>query len=264
MSRLVDTSVFCGYWPFRCLSVRTPEALKASLKSQGVSRAWVAASEAILYPDPMLGNDALFAAISGDPFFLPVAIIDPTLATWERDTRTRLGRHECGALKLVPNYHGYDLDGPSVASLVHFARETDVPVCIQVRMMDERSHHPLMKVPGVSCNEIASLANRHPSTRFLVCGAYRGELATLRDCTNVWCEISMVEAERSLWQAVDTLGPERVVYGSHSPFLAGAAALAKLDVGPVDVTPDVIRAVCSENCARLLGRTGTGHSEPSV
>lgn len=255
MNPVTDTSVFCGYWPFRCLSVRTPEALKASLQGHGVSRAWVSACEAVLYPDPMLGNEALFTAIAGDPFFLPVAIIDPTLATWERDTRTCLGRDECGALKLTPNYHGYELATPCLADLARLAREADVPLCVQVRMMDERSHHPLMKVPRVSCQEIASLASRHPSTRFLVCGAYRGELGALRGCANVWCEISMVEAERSLWQVIETLGPERVVYGSHSPLLTGAAALAKLDVDPVDVSLAVVQAVGSENSARLLGRS---------
>ena len=252
MSDLIDTSVFSGYWPFRSLSYRTPERLKSFLQPLGVRQAWVAAAEAILYPDPMLANETLLPAVAGDPFFLPVAIVDVTLATWEGDAQACLNHWGCGALKLVPNYHQYDLGHPRVAELVALAQQACVPVCVQVRMMDERSHHPLMKVPRVPTEEVAALARRHPDARFLVCGAYQGELRALREAPNVWAEIAMVESERSLWGAIDALGPDRVVFASHSPFLYFAAAAAKLDVDPTDVPPEVVELVCSHNAMSLL------------
>jgi len=163
----------------------------------------------------------------GDDFFLPVAVIDVTLATWRRDALTCLGRWGCRAFKLVPNYHEYDLSHPRVADLVDLAEDVQVPVCIQVRMMDERGHHALMKVPGVSLEQLVPLARRHPDARFLVCGAYYRELASLADATNVWAEISLVERERPLKIAVDT--------------------------EPGDVDPEVVQAVRKDNAAALLG-----------
>ena len=254
MSALIDTSVFCGYWPFRALTTRTPKALKALLEPLGVTQAWVASSEAILYPDPMQGNAPLFEAIQGDPFFIPVAIIDVTLATWERDARACVERWGCGALKTVPNYQSCDLGYPRLADLLSLAQALNVPVCIQVRMMDERAHHPLMKVPGVSCEEIAGLAARVPDARVLVCGAYHRELAALRNSPSVWAEISMVESERPLRGAIDALGEERVVFGSHAPFLYPTAALAKVSVDPVDVSAEVVEAVRYRNAEGLLRR----------
>jgi len=253
MKSLVDTSVFCGYWPFRCLSHRTPGALRAFLLRHDVGQAWVAAMEAILYPDPMQANEPLFAAIAGDGFFLPVAIIDVTLATWQRDATACLERWGCRAFKLVPNYHGYDLAHPRVGDLCDLAAQARAPVCIQLRMMDERGHHPLMKVPPVSPEQVVALADLHREVRFLACGAYRDNLSVLSKAPNVWVEISLVESGRPLKTAVDAMGAERLVFGSHSPFLYFEAVTAKLDADPADVRPDVVRAIRGDNASALLG-----------
>src|SRR5262249_9192388 len=147
MSNLVDTSVFSGHWPFRSLPFRTTSELKQHLSARGVRQAWVCSAEALLYPDPMHGNGPLAAAITGDPFFLPVAIVDVTLASWRKDLRECLGALGFRALKLAPNYHSCPLSDPRTDELAACAAEADVPVCVQIRMMDERTHHPLMKIP---------------------------------------------------------------------------------------------------------------------
>jgi hypothetical protein len=253
MSDLTDTSVFTGAWPFRALRECTPAALKARLQPLGVSQAWVASAEAILLPDPMKANEPLAESVAGDRFFLPVAIIDPTLATAARDARTSLEQLGFQALKLVPNYHQYALGDPRVAELLALASERDVPVCIQLRMMDERSHHPLMKVPGLPVEEVVMLAGKHPQLRFLVCGAYGNQLRVLRDARNVWAEISFVESGQALTGALQALGPDRLVFASHSPFFYFEAEAAKLDVPAEDVSPSVLQAVRHINAQALLG-----------
>jgi len=253
MSGLVDTSVFCGYWPFRCLAQRTPEALEGHLQSKGVIQAWVAATEAILYPDPMQANEPLFEAISGDGFFVPVAILDVTLATWRRDAERCLRKWGCRALKLAPNYHGYELSDSGVSELLTVAREADIPVCVQMRMMDERAHHPLMKVPGVPAADVVRVAQGDPEVRVLACGAYRHDLPELSEASNVWVELSSVEGGQTLRSAVETMGAEKLVFGSHSPFYYFEAVLAKLDVAPSDVSAETVLAVREANARALLG-----------
>ena len=253
MSGLIDTSVFCGYWPFRCLEHRTPETLKAHLEQRGVHRAWVSSSEAVLCPDPMQANEPLFSAVQGDSFFLPVGIVDITLAAWERDARICIERLGSRALKLLPNYHQYELSDPRVGELVRLAQEADIPVCIQIRMMDERSHHPLMVVPAVSAPDLADLANRHPEARFLACGAYHRDLKGLSGATNLWAEISLVESAQTLSGAVAAIGSERLVFGSHSPFIYFGAVAAKLDVDPTDVPREEVEAMRENNATVLLG-----------
>ena len=256
MSGIVDTSVFCGHWPFRKLPSTTPQALKAHLQSFGVRQAWVGSAEAVLYPDPMEANELLLRDITGDEYFLPVAIINPTLATWRRDAMLCLERWRCRAIKVVPNYHGYPLADriqPPVVDLLHLAQDANVPVCVQMRMMDERTHHPLMRVPGVPAKELVELASRYRESRLLACGAYLSELPTLARAPNVWAEVSLVEGGRSLWGAIDSLGANRVVFGSHSPFQYFEAMAAKLEADPIDVAPDMVEAVREHNAMALLG-----------
>lgn len=249
---ITDVSVFAGRWPFRAHLQRTPEQLKAYLSERGVAQAWVASASAILYPDPMVGNETLFATMGDDAFFVKVAIVDVTLATWERDVAHCFDRWGCGAVKLLPNYHGYDLEDARVRHLVDLCAERKAVVCIQVRMMDERAHHPLMKVSAVPVEQIVRLARSSPKARFLVCGAYLPELRPLQAVDNVWADISFVESGHALRSAVQALGTSRLVFGSHVPLHSFAAAKAKLDVPPGDVEPENLSRIRTENARTLL------------
>lgn len=85
-----------------------------------------------------------------------------------------------------------------------------------------------------------------------MCGAHGGDLKPLSDAPNVWAEISLVESAQTLRSAVEALVAERVVFGSHSPFMYFEAVAAKLDVASVDVPPEVVDAVRSGNAEALL------------
>ncbi|MBI3831009.1 MAG: amidohydrolase family protein [Planctomycetes bacterium] len=253
MNPVTDTSVFSGQWPFRKLPYRTPGELKEHLSGRGVREAWVSSLDAILYPDPMHGNVPLAETVARDPFFVPVAVLDVTLAKWRRDARECLEQREFRALKLTPNYHSYPLTDPNAAALADLAGEAGVPVCIQTRMMDERAHHPLMKVPQVPASEIAALARRHPRTRFLACAADNGMLKAFAGIENLWSEISFVENRNTLFKAIGVVGASRLVFGTHSPLLYFEASAAKLDSDPEDVSAEQLETVCVKNATELLG-----------
>lgn len=254
----IDVSVFLGNWPFRAHAQRTAAQLKAYLSAQGITQAWIASASAILYPDPMQGNEPLAAEAGDDPFFVKAAVVDPTLATWERDAARCLDRWGFRAVKLFPNYHGYTLDDPRARRLAAMCAERNAPLCIQIRMMDERGHHPLMKVPAVPVDSVAELARAVPQVRILACGAYHAELGKLRAAANVWAETSFVESGHTLRNAVQALGPGRLVFGSHTPLLSFGAGAAKLDVPEGDIEPAVIDRVRAENARELLTGSPAG------
>lgn len=252
MNLLVDTSVFCGHWPFRSVGGATPAELKALLSASGVTQAWVAPLEGLFYWDSMEANEALAEALQGDPFFLPVAWINVSLPTWRKDARESLERLHGRAFKLAPNYHQYELSDLRVLELAGLAREANVPVCVQLRMQDERGHHPLVKVPGVPAEAVATLAGKAIATRFLACGAYLKELKALRSAANVWAELSFAEWELALRKALEAFPVERMVFGSHSPLHYTGAEAAKLDVSAEDIPPEQVAAVRELNAKALL------------
>ena len=164
--------------------------------------------------DPFEACKALDAGAGG--------IIGPYLETAEQ------ARGLVGAVKMVPNYHRYDVYGESAVALAKRASSAGLGICVQVRILDERAHHPLMQVPGVPVEGIARLAQAVPDARFLACGVYQSELAGLAGAPNVAVELSSIESGDALATALAVIGPRRRLLGTHAPVYDPAPAVAKV------------------------------------
>lgn len=277
---LFDASVWVGRWPFRPAALTLP-ALEARLRAHGVEGACVAPVAAVLAPDPLPLSLALCRAAGRRRRgfrWVPAAIIDPSLAGWEGGAAAclRLGAR---CLKVVPNYHLYPVVAGGTVSgvapwvpraadgglrgldaLCRLAADSGVPVAVQMRLQDERTHHPLMRVPAVPAREVAALAARHPDARFLACACFLGDLAALGAAANVWVELSHVEGRDTLVDALRHVPAGRLLVGSHSPLLYTAAAVAKVESAGAPV--EVREAVAHGNADRLWpadGGPGTWH-----
>jgi uncharacterized protein len=254
--KLVDTSVFTGSWPFRYLKHSSLEELKAHLLARGVTQAWVADCSAIFQQDPMPANEDLLRALKDDAFFVPQAIIDVSLRTWRQDLRACRERWGCRVVKLTPGYHQYQLNDPLAGELAALAEQLGMLVSIQMRMVDERAQHHAVKVLPVSAADVVALAGQHPQTRFLACGAWRGnDLQALNAAPNVWVEISSVESGDTLRDAIEVFSPQRLVFGSHSPLYYFEAAAAKLDIEHAEREKEMLAAVGYVNATNLLLRS---------
>ncbi|MCW8130835.1 MAG: amidohydrolase family protein [Planctomycetota bacterium] len=251
MSGLVDTSAFCGHWPFRRLECSVPADLKARWTDLGIREAWVAPFEGVLYQDPQTANEALAEALRGDPFFVQAGAIDLTQPAWRHDAEACVKDLGCGLIKLFPSYHRFELGDARADELAAWAAEARVPVCVQLRMQDERGHHPLVKVPAVKPEDLAAWAQRCPRTRFLACGGYLGDLKKLAGLANLWAETSFVENGNSLPAAMEAFGAERLVFATHGPLYYPGAGAAKVAADEQDVPSAVQDAVWSGNAARL-------------
>lgn len=230
---MFDASAFVGSWPFLDTTQNTLDRLAGELTEVGIKGAALAAAEAILHPEPMAGNLRLIAAALAyrgplETYVTP--IIDPSLPIWREhvEESLRRGIGKVVGIKILPNYHVYSVGASCVHELAELLVERDLALCVQVRMFDERSHHRMMKVPGVPAADIAELANAHPDLRILVCGAYNRELSTYKDVRNVSVEMSFVESGRTIQDAFAALGPSRLLMGTHGPIHYPAAGVSKV------------------------------------
>ncbi len=251
---LIDTSAFCGHWPFRRAQARSAAELKTLLTNGGVTRAWVSPLESVFYNDPMDANEELNSDIRGDEFFVQCGVINVTLASFHRDTLASMDDLNCHAIKIFPNYHGFDLSDPRVTELAEMTAEEGLPLCVQMRMQDERAHHPLVKVPGVPPLSVVALASANPKSRVLACAAYLSELKTLAGAPNIWCETSFAENGETLKNALGAVSPNRLVFGSHSPLHYLPAGVAKLNAEMAGATAEQVAAVAAGNAVELLGQ----------
>ena len=227
-----DASGFVGVWPFGVYKHVTAKDLAVRLERAGFSEAAVSPLAAVFQPDPMPANRSLLSALRAPTAIplLPVPVVNPAIGTWHTQI-TELDELLSGripAVKILPSYHLYDLEEHRLQELSSVLTARSIPICVQVRMADERTHHPLMMVPPVPSEVVNAYAGRFPHLRVLICGAYLRELNVYRGRPNVAVELSFVESGHLLRDTLTVLSADQVAIGTHSPLHTAAAGAAKL------------------------------------
>ena len=255
-----DASAWAGPWPFGDGGDESLGSVIGLLREAGVQGAVFSPLRALLAPEPTAANLDLCREIAAsaiedfDVRFLPV--VDPSLPHWRDQIASCRGAGDVpvAGIKLIPNYHTYLLADSFVQEVAAFAVERGLPLCIQVRMLDERAHHPRLLVPGVPVTEIVALAAAHPSLSILACGLYNAELAAIASAANVSVELSSVESGDTLPNVLTVLPPDRVLLGTHAPIYYPAPALAKLRGDGIG--EDALAAIAGGNARALFGNAG--------
>jgi predicted TIM-barrel fold metal-dependent hydrolase len=255
-----DASAWVGIWPFTAVRTTSLADLVSDLRAVGMSGAAISPLNAVLGPDPRLANRDLLAEAeafdAGEFDVRIVPMLDPSLPGWKRDLEQLVASDLVVGIRIVPNYHGYDVDGDDAMAIAMAVTESGLPLCVQVRMIDERAHHPLMKVSGVPLDGVARLARAVPDARILVGGAFTAELASIADVANVSAELSSVESGDAFGNAAKVLGADRLLLGTHAPLYTSAVAVAKVDLS--DASEDERARVAWGNAASLFGMTEIG------
>ncbi len=248
---LIDVNCWLGSWPFQRFAAGTAPALARRLQAEGIDLALVSPAEGILRPDPQDDNEALFRAVARTPALRPVPVLNPSLPGWPEQLR-RWAARRIPAVRVLPNYHLYDLDGPAAAALAAALVELDLPLLVQLRVEDERSQHPLLRVAGVPVETVLAYAQRHPALRLACLCPYFGEAVALATgAANVWVDLAFAETLDTVVSLLARVPAERLLFGSHTPFLYPRAACAKLE--RAGLPPDAMEALRSGNARRLLG-----------
>lgn len=220
---MIDTNVHLSRWPFRRL--RGDENLGAHLRSKGVTRAWAAGFDGVFHLDLGASNARLAEECRRDSLFVPFGTVNPAQVDWEEDLRRCHEVHRMPGLRLYPNYHDYALDDPRFEKLLRAAAERKLLVQIALKLEDPRTQHRLVRVPNVDPKPLAGL--KIPGLRLMLLNT-----PPIPD-VDAWFETSAVEG-------VGALPVDRLLFGSHAPFLTWESARLKLKQGDVD--PSVLDA----------------------
>jgi predicted TIM-barrel fold metal-dependent hydrolase len=251
---LIDTNVSLFRWPFRRLPDDEPAALAGRLREQGVTAAWAGSFEGLLHNDITGVNERLAAVCAETPLFVPFGSINPLLPDWELDLRRCREEHKMKGIRLHPNYHGYRLDSPVFAALLRSATEMGFLIQIAIIMEDERTLHPLMRLPPVDVKPLPPLLRELPKVRLMLINAFRTlrleEARRLAGAGNVAFEISMLEGVGGIRNLLQQVPVERVLFGSHAPFFYFESAALKLKESAL--TEDELGLVQSGNALKKL------------
>jgi predicted TIM-barrel fold metal-dependent hydrolase len=223
---LIDTQVHLGRWPFALGPDLTAKQLAAHLRSHGIRRALVSPLAAVLAPDPMPANSALFAAVRRLPALVPVPVVNPCLANWREQLAACLGA--C-AIKLFPNYHNYRLDSRRLDPFCAEVRARKLRLLINLRLEDDRHRYFGLRVIRVPVTQVAAFLERHPRLHPLLLGLLTEELRGLaKSHRNFSADTSFIEFMDSIPTLVKEFPARRLLFGSNTPFFTTGASMAKI------------------------------------
>ncbi|MFB6131643.1 MAG: amidohydrolase family protein [Salinigranum sp.] len=186
-----------------------------ALRAAGVDRAVLAPLKPRSF-DFDAANASLAARIAGREEFVGIARIDPRVDGSEEQADRALAEYGLRGLKLHPWEETYPITAEIVPPVVEVARDHDVPVWIHAGY------------PGVShALSIRRLVSRYPDVRFVLTHGSQLDISGLsltdamllaEETENTYFELSGVYRRDLVEDLVETIGPERVLFGTNVPY----------------------------------------------
>jgi hypothetical protein len=255
MTGIIDVNVWLSRWPFRRLPLDETPELVAKLRSLGVTQAWAGSFDAILHRD-IAGVNARLAedCRTSNGLLVPFGTVNPTLPDWEEDLRRCHEVHRMPGVRLLPNYHGYKLDDPVFAKLLDACARCGLLAQIVGSMEDERTQHPLVRVPPVDFAPLPKVMDAVPAARVVLLNALHGNrgqpIVMLGTAERIWSDIAMLEGVGGIATALARAKPDRLLLGSYAPFFYPEAAMLKLKESALEGEP--LEKITHENAEGLL------------
>jgi predicted TIM-barrel fold metal-dependent hydrolase len=256
----VDVNVHCSRWPCRRLPLDETPALVSKLRALGVTSAWCGSFDALLHRDIAAVNARLFETCNdraAGGMLVPFGAVNPMLPDWEEDLRRCHEVFRMPGVRLYPNYHGYTLDAPQFARLLQLATDRGLIVQVAVTMEDERVQHPLLRAAPVDVTPLPEVLKTVPAARIVLLNALHGPhddvLTTLGKTQQVSFDIATLENVGGVASLLERVSADRVLFGSHAPFLYPQAAALKIKESAL--SDQVARKVLSGNADRMLKGT---------
>jgi predicted TIM-barrel fold metal-dependent hydrolase len=155
-------------------------------------------------------------------------------------------------IRLHPNYHGYVLSDGAFRDVLREASDRKLIVQLVLNVEDERTQHPLMRVPPVDPGPLAKVA--FPDLRFIVLNRMRNPagqaLTELVRAGEIYFDIAMIEGAGCAGDLMSVISEKRMVFGSHSPFQYFESALLKIEESAITGEPR--SSILAGNAQRLL------------
>lgn len=232
-----DSNTSLGKWPFKHLELDSPHNLEKKFKALGITKALVGNLEGLFQHDIRGVNQRLseWCGNSKEINLLPSGSINPTLTGWQNDIDDCKTKFRMQSIRLHPNYHGYFLQDPRFVMLLEKAASAGLLVQIVLRMEDERTQHPLMRIPPVDLKPLVEAMGKIPTARVQLLNANQdihsqASMALARSKRVVF-DIASLEGTQSLPKVIRNLGIQAVCLGTHAPLFVPESALLKVQEG---------------------------------
>lgn len=252
----IDVNTFVGGYPWRRVPGTSIPALLGAMERTRIDGAWVSHLPAVWWRDPMEGNRWLLDAVGPEPRLRAVPAIHPELPGWEGalDEAAKAG---AVAVRSDPTVYGIDAAGPSMRALVRGCTAAGLPLLLAVRFEDGRQRHPRDTAPELPAAAVRALARAAAGSRIVVTHAERTFIEEVHfglapeEAVRIWWDISWAwgPPEDHLALVLETIGPERFLFGSGQPLRLPETPVARLDL--LDLSAEARNLIEAGNARRL-------------
>lgn len=248
---VLDSNISLFRWPFRRLPLDETTLLVEKLRSLHVTTAWAGSFECCFHRDLGEANAKLHRECETYPELIPVGTVDPSRRGWERDFETCISGLQMPGLRLFPNLHQYSIDHPAVKRLFLRAAESGTFLQVVVTLEDSRTQPEQIAAPDADLRKLPDLMKAVPDVRIQLLNLRPGvsQLAALKDLPGLFFDTARADSVDGVASLVAGTSPDRVVYGSHSPFLIPEAALIRVHESNLEL--EALRSVLRENSERM-------------
>lgn len=264
---LIDINAYIGHWPFRPLQGSTLAATLERMNAYGVDKTVVANVNGIFYKDPQFSNAELHEAIGADEAFeerfIPFAVINPVLPWAGRALETCHEDYGMRGIRLYPVYHRYELSDQRCIDLVGAARDRGMAVAIPQRMVDPRQRSWMDVEETVGLGAITELVSSVPDAKYIVLDTRSArppgeealqvlqEADILFDTTRTSGVPITGFSTEDLNYLVETYGPEKIAFGTGTPFLDYCSPFIRIEVFE-EGSDETKELIWSGNARRML------------
>jgi predicted TIM-barrel fold metal-dependent hydrolase len=245
---LTDSNISLFRCPFRRLPLDDTDKLVKKLRLLGFTQAWAGSFEGLLHRDIAGVNQRLHDECARYPELVPIGSINLGLPAWETDLRRCVQVHQMSGVRVHPNYHGYSLGAPEFLRFLKQATEAGLFVQIASAMEDPRTQHFRVVVPDVDLVPLAHVLPLVPKARVQILNArvVAPQLQKLSQNAGLYFDTARFDGTDALLRLVQQLPLERILFGTHAPFLIPEAALIRThESGQVE--PSTLEALFVEN-----------------
>ncbi|MFK5923448.1 MAG: amidohydrolase family protein [Verrucomicrobiota bacterium] len=227
---IIDSNVDLFRWPFRRLPLDNTEKLVKKMRDLNIGQAWAGSFEGLLQRDISSVNRRLAETCARYEELIAFGSINPSLPDWENSLRVCREKHQMPGIRLHPNYHAYTLDDPRFARLLELADEAGLLVQIAVTMEDVRTQNPRLRVADVDLKPLPALIKKLPGLKVQLLNLRPRSVlpAGLVSRPNLSFDTARIDSTDGLAKLLRRLPADRLMFGTHAPFLIPEAALIRV------------------------------------
>lgn len=241
---LIDINAYVGHWPFMQLKYNSCAALGERMDRFGVDISLISNLNGIFYKNTHSANKELYDQIKATKRyrdrFVAFAVINPIYAGWRRDMEESIGKLGMKGIRLYPQYHDYEMEDPSLIELVKRARDMNVPVAFNYRMVDSRQRSWMdvdyvayTPKPEWSLKNIMPIIRAVPDAKYMILNV-ANSFALDKSDTDIFQKANVLidtsgRTLTDLGSLLKTQGKERFAFGTHSPILDYLTGLLRIE-----------------------------------